>query len=78
MNSSSGSNKKRPDIDRVLIMREIKARMKELRAMRKQYAKSKKYMEAGQIDTLFLAYDYIYNRINRGIYDVMPKVKRGP
>ena len=74
MSSGSTSKSKRADIDRVLLMRELKAHMKELKTVTRAHVRSKRYAEATVTSTLLIAYDYLYNRIERGIYDVMPRV----
>jgi len=78
MNSGSSSKTKRPDIDRNLLMKELKARIKELNALTKLHIRNKRYVEAGGTHGLWAAYEYISNRIERGIYDSTPKEDHGP
>lgn len=78
MSSSSSSSKKRPDLDRNILVRALKSKITNLKATTKYYIKTRQYGLAEGVSAVVMASEYLLHEIKKGLYDVVPKVKRGP
>lgn len=70
MSSNSSSKIKQPDIDRKLLIKELKGRIKELKRMSRSCVAIKVYGQAGEYSAMASAYEYLLDRVLRGIYNI--------